>query len=235
MANFIGAYNKNKAANLEYYGNPHVDRLLQHIPYYNANFYEAQNIVKANEGGYQDLSNDSGNWTGGKIGSGNLIGTKYGISAPVLKAHLGYTPTVNEMKNLSYSTALSIYKNNYWDKLGLDSVKNQTIADLIYDGAVNEGVGGIKSIVSGSLGTSYSPNAINNYKDQQALFNSIKQGRVDKYKEIGTFFTSHLNRLKKFVFSGISEAENIFKAHKWLIVGISIALLGTGLYFIFKD
>ena len=78
-----------------------------------AKFIKAHEFVERAEGGYTDNPNDNGNWTGGKKGSGDLIGTNFGISAPVLKAYLGRTPSVADMKNLKKSTAEKIYKKNY--------------------------------------------------------------------------------------------------------------------------
>ena len=115
-----------------------------------ADFNQAQAFVKLAEGGYTDDPRDNGNWTGGRINVGTLIGTNHGISAPVLQSWLGRTPTVSEMKNLSYQTALAIYKKNYWDALTLSNVNNQSIALLIYDGAVNQGVGRMKQLVADS-------------------------------------------------------------------------------------
>lgn len=106
-----------------------------------AKFEIAHKITAINEGGYTDEPDDNGNWTGGKKGAGKLIGTKYGISAPVLMAYLVRVPTVNEMKNLTHQVVRSIYKKNYWDSIRGDEIESQEIANGIYDMAVNAGVG----------------------------------------------------------------------------------------------
>ena len=63
----------------------------------NADFNTAQNLVKKFEGGYSNDKRDPGNYTGAKIGVGKLIGTNWGISAPVLvvywKQKYGKKPT----------------------------------------------------------------------------------------------------------------------------------------------
>lgn len=110
-----------------------------------ASFEIAHKKVARNEGGYTNHPDDNGNWTGGKKGVGKLIGTKYGISAPTLKAYLKREPTVEDMKNLSKQTADLIYKNNYWNPLRADEIINQALANEIYDMSVNAGVSaGIK-------------------------------------------------------------------------------------------
>lgn len=99
-----------------------------------ADFEQAFNLTMKIEGGYQNSKEDNGNYV-----DGVLIGTKYGITAPELKAHLGRMPTVDDMKNLSLETAKGIYKNNYWDVNRLDEVSNQPIANELFDTSVNCG------------------------------------------------------------------------------------------------
>ena len=92
-----------------------------------------------NEGGYSDVPEDNGNWTSGVKGVGVLIGTKYGISAPVLQQFLGHTPTVGEMKFLSIQTAQEIYRKNYWNVIRGDEIESQEISDSLFDSSVNMG------------------------------------------------------------------------------------------------
>jgi lysozyme family protein len=87
----------------------------------------------AHEGGYQCLRNDSGNWTGGKIGVGELKGTKYGISAAEF-------PAV-DIQNLTPEQAGAIYKEkHYWPDI-YDQIKEQIIADKLFDIGVLFGQG----------------------------------------------------------------------------------------------
>jgi len=44
-------------------------------------FEESFKVLIGHEGGYSDDRNDPGNWTGGKVGVGELLGTKYGVAA----------------------------------------------------------------------------------------------------------------------------------------------------------
>lgn len=105
-----------------------------------ADFKQAHAITVVSEGGYTDNPDDNGNWTGGKKGYGNLIGTNHGIAAFVLKAYLKRMPTVADMKNLTKETAELIYKLNYWNPLRGDEIQNQGKANILYDSAVNYGV-----------------------------------------------------------------------------------------------
>lgn len=106
-----------------------------------ANFDIAYGKTAKNEGGYTNNSKDNGNWTGGKVGSGILIGTNYGISAPVLMKFIGRVPTVDEMKNLSIDTVKKIYRKDYWNIIRGDEILIQEIGNSVYDSAVNMGAG----------------------------------------------------------------------------------------------
>lgn len=106
-----------------------------------ANFDIAYKRTKISEGGYSNHKKDKGNWTGGDIDKGVLIGTNYGISAPVLMTYLGRMPTVSEMKNLSLDTVKLIYERNYWNPIRGNEINNQDIANDIYDAGVMSGPG----------------------------------------------------------------------------------------------
>jgi lysozyme family protein len=105
-----------------------------------ADFEIAHKITLKFEGGYTNHPDDNGNWTGGKKGNGNLIGTNHGISAPLLKEYLGYIPAVGDMKQLTPEAAKKIYKKIFWDKIKGDFITSQEIANNLYDSAVNMGV-----------------------------------------------------------------------------------------------
>lgn len=74
---------------------------------------------------------DPGNWTGGKVGVGTLVGTKYGISAA---AH----PTV-DIASLNSGRAQSIYYNEYWLNINGGALA-PPIGMLVFDTAVQHGV-----------------------------------------------------------------------------------------------
>ena len=117
-----------------------------------AKFEIAYALTAKNEGGYTNHQEDNGNWSGGKVGIGTLVGTNLGISAPVLSKHLGRTAFVNDMKNLSVSVAMEIYKKDYWDAIKGDYIKSQDKANDIYDSAVNMGVGTSIGLAQQTLG-----------------------------------------------------------------------------------
>lgn len=88
--------------------------------------------VIGHEGGFQNDRNDRGNWTSGKIGVGELKGTKYGVSA-MSYPHL-------DIKNLTLDQSKAIYKRDFWDKARCDELP-RGLDFLIFDTAINSGVG----------------------------------------------------------------------------------------------
>ena len=94
-------------------------------------FAAALAIVLAHEGGYQTMPDDPGNWTGGKIGAGELKGTKFGVSAAVY-------PTL-DIAALTEADAAAIYRRDWWDRFDLGRLPAPLAAKL-FDAAVNIGV-----------------------------------------------------------------------------------------------
>ena len=84
------------------------------------------------EGGLSTDRKDPGNWTGGKVGNGKLLGTKYGIAAA---SHPGL-----EIRHLTLAQACDIYWREYviaprFDRLDL------ALLLVAFDAGVNCGPG----------------------------------------------------------------------------------------------
>ena len=95
------------------------------------------------EGGYTANPADPGNWTGGACGQGACKGTRYGISAA---AYPGL-----DIKALTLDTAKAIYRRDYWDRIGGDKLP-PAVALVVFDAAVNNGVGRAARLLQASLG-----------------------------------------------------------------------------------
>ena len=120
-----------------------------------AKFEVAQEGVHNAEGEYTADRDDKGNWTGNEVKVGMLLGTKFGIAAPTLVKYykdnnLG-TPSQQDMMDLTYDDALKIYKKDYWDAQKLSNFKSQSLANILYDGCVNQGPGATLTILTKSL------------------------------------------------------------------------------------
>lgn len=94
------------------------------------NFEIAFQRLISHEGGYSNDRNDPGNWTGGKVGLGKLLGTKFGLAANTY-------PNL-DIKNLTIDQAKLIYKKDWWDKLGADQL-HPAIVYQLWDFAINAG------------------------------------------------------------------------------------------------
>ena len=98
-------------------------------------------IVMREEGGseWSRERADPGNWTGNKCGVGKLLGTKYGVSAPVA-CQAGLIP-----ETLTEEQALNVFfRPNYWAAVGGDQLRAGE--DLVVvDDAYNAGPGRAKT------------------------------------------------------------------------------------------
>jgi len=181
-----------------------------------SSFEDAQSAVKEAEAGYSDDRDDTGNWVEVPGYGKRFVGTNHGISAPILQKYLGRIPKREDMEKLSYETALKIYRKDYWDAQNLGLLCDQSVANIIYDGCVNQGVEGMRQVISDAIsdqnikisGDVYSKKNIGKIKssDQKKLFNSIKKQREIRYKNAPTWYKhgeGWMNRL-----SGIGYENN---------------------------
>ena len=94
-------------------------------------FDEAFDRLIGHEGVFSNSREDPGNWTGGRVGVGELKGTKYGIAAN--------TYGDLDIKNLTLEDAKAIYKRDWWLKCGADQLDGAIVFQM-WDFAVNAGM-----------------------------------------------------------------------------------------------
>lgn len=197
----------------------------------NSKFEIAQKGVHDAEGVYTSDRDDKGNWSGNEIGSGSLLGTKYGIAAPTLVHYYEENgmsrPSQKDMMNLTYKTALKIYKRDYWEAQQLSNFKSQSLANVLYDGCVNQGPGATLMILTKSLNDiDLDSTGINNWDDLhdilidevnelsnskvKKLFHLIKNKRWEKY-QLGKkkYQEGWKNRLDAITFNDDGSDKNI--------------------------
>jgi len=97
-----------------------------------------QTILKI-EGGYQAMSDDTGNYCGGQ-----LIGTKYGVSAVAFGTWVGRCPTVAEMKALTTDTAYQFY-TWYFDRFNLYPIESQKFFELLANNTMGSPAGAARA------------------------------------------------------------------------------------------
>ena len=115
--------------------------------------------------------------------------TMCGVTLATFRAHFGQTQTVEDLKRMTTAQWTHIMKGGFWDKLGADGIKNQSVAEIMVDWLVNSGTGRIRDIqaivgtkVDGISGPK-TVNAINGY-NQQVLHYKIKAARAKWYIDI---------------------------------------------------
>jgi lysozyme family protein len=180
-----------------------------------ASFEVAQGLVKTAEAGYSDDRGDTGNWITIPGHGQRFVGTNHGISAPILHEYLGRYPKKEDMINLSYETALKIYKSKYWNEQNLSEFSNQSVANIIYDGCVNQGQSAMREIVRDAYringidigdNSPFAKSSISkiNKINQQKLFDTVKELRESRYREAATWDRhgdGWLNRLNGIEFN----------------------------------
>jgi lysozyme family protein len=167
-------------------------------------------ILQKVEGGYQNLSGDDGNYNS----LGSRVGTNFGISARFYEGIIGRPPTVADMKAITKEKAKVLYKKYFWDDVQGDTLKSQSVANLVADHAVNSGESPIGTIVQRVLRNDFGKTitidgdigpktaAIMNSVNQQQLFDKIKKARESYYYNLGgEFLNGWLVRLTAFTYT----------------------------------
>jgi len=178
------------------------------------------------EGGYQKNPNDSGNYND----SGQLVGTKYGISAKSFDDFFGFPPTEEDMRAITLNEARDFYEVMYWNKYSLGTIPDQHTANHIFDILVNHGPKGAGSIIQPALRSAgqllvmdniFGPAtrgsvvfALNNGKKSE-LNNYIVANRVDFFKSLvmtnnalNVFLNGWIKRAQKFLLSNESKVKS---------------------------
>ena len=97
-----------------------------------------------------------------------------------------------DVKDITTDEAMEIYKKEYWDKIQGDKLyaRNPKLAIMLFDAAVNNGLGGANGMVKSVISTD--GNRFDNVMiddilaadKSQELFSDIMQRRKQKYKDI---------------------------------------------------
>lgn len=178
------------------------------------------------EGGYSTDIYDKGNY----YPKGRFVGTNHGIAAITLEEYLRRTggkrlsqmtqaEAIAKMKSLTVAEAKKIGKLLFWDTIRGDEIKNQSIANVIFQwywGKPTVGIQLSKEAISGFVKgltidnkmRSSEVEAINNYKDQKKIFETIKQRQYEWYDAMNDPIHEGgwLRRIESMAFSGGSGA-----------------------------
>jgi len=93
--------------------------------------------IVANEGGFQNDPDDTGNYA-----NGVLVGTNWGITPQALASFRGVPVeqiTEEDIKSLTEDDAREIYAQDYYYRPGYDKIENDYLQENVVDMAVNAG------------------------------------------------------------------------------------------------
>lgn len=214
-----------------------------------AYFTSAAQRVLSLEGGYQDNPRDKGNYicrSGGwvmgaypfRCADGSLpklVGTKYGIAAPTLSDYLNRPATAADMKKLTKATATDIYRANYWTRIKGDLIDDQSVAELIFDAAINHGNSAairltqqVLKVPVDSIMGGQTLNALN-AADPATFYRDYKDARISLYNSIvandpsqRTFYQGWINRLDDFDDYGTFGIGSGFLTMAVVLIGLLI-------------
>lgn len=127
------------------------------------NFDQAIARILPKEGGFTRNPADRGNWTSGRIGVGQLKGTKYGISA-MMYPHL-------DIKDLTWPRAKSIYLLDFWRPLQADQFPDGVAYQLL-DFAINSGISNTIKALQRAIGV-----------EADGVFGPVSRAAADKMPE----------------------------------------------------
>ena len=106
--------------------------------------------ILENEGGYQQIKEDKGNYNS----EGDLVGTNHGISGRMYEKFIGRPPTAQDMQELPMEEAVAIYREEYIQpaekKLDIDS--SHPAYQQIIDMFVKEGEPSAVAIIQRATG-----------------------------------------------------------------------------------
>lgn len=106
-----------------------------------AKFEIAYNRTKRFEGGYVNDPNDAGGETYNGISRrANPTWAGWRV-VDEMKRKTNFPKNLRERKSILDDLEYSLYKTNYWDPVWGDKIREQVVANDMYDTAVNMGVG----------------------------------------------------------------------------------------------
>jgi lysozyme family protein len=112
------------------------------------NWKRAFDLMLESEGGFSDDERDKGNWLpDGRKGSTNL-----GVTQTVWESWVGRQSNEKEMRNLTAALVEPMYRKKYWDACRCNDLPSG-VDYLVFDFAVNTGVGRSAKTLQGAVGT----------------------------------------------------------------------------------
>lgn len=189
-----------------------------------------QTILKI-EGGYQAMPDDNGNYC-----DGNLVGTKYGVSAVALGTWWGRCPTVAEMKALTTDTAYQFY-SWYFDRYNLYPIESQQLFKLLANNTMGSPANAarVEQRVLNKMGYPVAVDGVRGAATLSALNAAWRSNPTAIYNNIRSEWIAYLQSLNKpqFLPGWLKRMEH-FPPLGAVAVGTGAMLTLLILYLIFR-
>ena len=162
-----------------------------------ADFSQAYKITMSNEGGYAHQQNDSGGETW--RGIARNFWPEWAGWTIVDAANAQHPKNLNQVLGNNgklEQLVLAFYKTEFWDSLSLQAIKNQKLANQLFDISVNMGTGTAAKLLQMALNTFPNNSLIvdhiigratitaTNNSDQKSLYEKINELRKELYNQI---------------------------------------------------
>lgn len=174
------------------------------------------------EGGYQAMPDDTGNYCGG-----NLVGTKYGVSAVAFNAWAGRCPSVGEMKSLTTDMAFNFYSwyFHYWN---LYPIENQKFFELLANNTMGSPTGAAKAEqrALNTLGYSVAVDGVRGSATIAALNAAWRNNPTGIYNAVRSEWIKYLQSINKpqFLQGWIYRLDTYFPPMGGVAIGAGAAL-----------
>lgn len=192
-----------------------------------------QNILTI-EGGYQNHPADTGNYC-----DGQLIGTKFGMSAVAISQWWGRCPTVEEVQGLTQTDAFNFY-GWYFDRYNLFQIENQRLFELLANNTMGSPANAakIEQRALNKFGFDVAVDGIRGPETIQALNQAWRKFGPKIYNEIRNSWVQYLKGLNRpeFIQGWLYRMERYFPeiGTTGISLGLALILLLIG-YQTFKN
>jgi len=151
------------------------------------------NTILKIEGGYQSMPDDSGNYA-----CGQLIGTKYGVSAVAYSTWVNRCPTVQEIQNMTTDTARNFYAW-YFDRYNLFQIENQKFFELLANNTMGSPAGAarVEQRALRSLGYPIAVDGNRGPATVAALNDAYRKRPADIYNAVRAEWIAYLKSINK--------------------------------------
>jgi lysozyme family protein len=202
-----------------------------------------------------------GGFTDGKTGaSANDAGgaTNFGITQKVYEDFVGREVSVDEIRNMPEGDAYQIYKENYWDAIGGDSITEYAVAYIIFDQAVNRGVssalkqacrtvgipesGGVNSYTISKVNAydsfmfvyeyiNYSEDFYNQLVINKPTNNVFLKGWLNRCDKIRTYAEAQLGKTIAVIEDAFNDVTDTVEENPWIWAVPALAMIGIIVYY----